>query len=944
MSQRPASETSNPGKGCAREVRGGPDIEFRPILVEAARLNSRPACWCIEANPNASSYWIMAHHDESRQPEQGWKLHVAAAVRTAEEVLRRALPVLIEEDADFKVIASRRRLAELNEGHGGVSQVGKFITVYPNNDAQAVRLACALDTATRGLRAPAVQSDRALRPRSLVHYRYGGYGGRYLQTPMGEILPSIATPEGTLVPDRRLAVYYAPPWVIDPFVAAGVTEALPATPRRIGSRYVLLATLHRSPRSTVDLCLDIDVPQRCVLKRVSDDGSGSFDRLRHEANVLTRLAPDQRFPAPFELFEDNGELLLAMEDVEGQTIEHVLSLLKESSALPARAQVVKWGCELAAMLDAIHGKGLVYGDLKASNVVVAPDGQLRLLDFELARARDGCGHESAPLYGRGTQGYMSPRQAAGHAPEVADDVYGLGAFLYLIATGAEPSRAPDPFALLDRPVELLNPAIGSSLAEVIGRCLDPVPAHRFTSAATVATALTAVGKTGPGSSPPFGGERVEPEPIARQRARASARRLGDMICAEAKRATDGRIAGWVIGRRFEDAYRSADLNAGGGACIALAELVAEFDDPAHRSTLTEGVRWLAEARRPLGNPLPGLYVGEAGVGVAQLRAGQVLGDAALIVAASERGHWIATLPHSSPDLFNGTAGRVRFHLWLWDETTDAAHLKHAIAAGEQLLAAAEVDAGGELRWTIPSGYDSLANKAWLGYAHGAAGIGDTLLDLFEVTKDSRFLEAARGAGLWLEKLARPALDDGSGLNWPISEADSSAMAFWCHGAAGVGRFMLHLGQLSAVPLAMEHAERASRVVARGARWAGATQCHGLAGNIEFLLDMYQATGDRAYLYEARSLALLMNTFAREVDGLLCWATDSEASNPGFTAGYPGVATCLLRLAHPETLPHLLSGAGFRRASITRVNGACGRSRRATSENGGHKFESCRASW
>jgi hypothetical protein len=151
------------------------------------------------------------------------------------------LGVLLGEDADFKVIASLRRLAELNEGRGGLSQVGKFITVYPNDDAQAVRLACALDAATRGLPGPDIPSDRPLRPRSLVHYRYGGFGGRHLRTPLGEIMPALATPEGTLVPDRRLSGYHVPSWVVDPFVAAGVAEELPAPTRRIGNRYVLLA-------------------------------------------------------------------------------------------------------------------------------------------------------------------------------------------------------------------------------------------------------------------------------------------------------------------------------------------------------------------------------------------------------------------------------------------------------------------------------------------------------------------------------------------------------------------------------------------------------------------------------------------------------------------------------------------------------------------------------
>jgi len=242
------------------------------------------------------------------------------------------------------------------------------------------------------------------------------------------------------------------------------------------------------------------------------------------------------------------------------------------------------------------------------------------------------------------------------------------------------------------------------------------------------------------------------------------------------------------------------------------------------------------------------------------------------------------------------------------------HPDYGVPFGQDRLIPLEHVATRETKWTIPAGYESLSHHAWLGYAHGAAGIGDVLLDLFEVAGDERFLVAAQGAGRWLNRLARPVLDDGSGLNWPVTENSPSMMTFWCHGAAGIGRFMLHLHQLDAMPSAWAIAERAARVVARGARWAGATQCHGLAGNIELLLDMYQACGDTAYLKEARSLACLLDAFARDVDGALHWITDSEMSNPGFTAGYAGVAMCLLRLAHPASKPHPLSTTAFREAS------------------------------
>jgi hypothetical protein len=119
------------------------------------------------------------------------------------------------------------------------------------------------------------------------------------------------------------------------------------------------------------------------------------------------------------------------------------------------------------------------------------------------------------------------------------------------------------------------------------------------------------------------------------------------------------------------------------------------------------------------------------------------------------------------------------------------------------------------------------------------------------------------------------------------------------------------------------------MVAHGARWAGPTQCHGLAGNIEFLIDTYQATGDPAWLAEARTLGHLLDAFAVERDGLLMFPSEScRVFTPDYMVGYAGVAMTLLRLADPDHRPHQLSRRGFRYRTASRPAMA-GRSAGAT---------------
>jgi lantibiotic modifying enzyme len=297
------------------------------------------------------------------------------------------------------------------------------------------------------------------------------------------------------------------------------------------------------------------------------------------------------------------------------------------------------------------------------------------------------------------------------------------------------------------------------------------------------------------------------------------------------------------------------------------------------------------------------------VKAALLRAGQVLPDPKFLDMASRLSIMLADDLCPSPDVFNGLAGRLRFHLLVWHATGDDAHLAYAVDAGDLLLQSARTPAPGYACWTIPPGYGELSNQTLAGYAHGAAGIGDCLVDLYEATGAPRFAAVARHAAQWVAamRFSEAPAETGSG-----SDAMIDALAGnWCHGAAGIRRFMLRLAQsgvwLDARPLA----ERAAVSVARVTRRHSPTQCHGLAGSIEFLLDVYQATGDLRHLGEARSLELLMSSYRLDRKDGLTWSCDHRrSSTPDYMVGYAGIATCLLRLAAPSRLPHQLSMKGF----------------------------------
>jgi len=429
--------------------------------------------WRVDPASDAIGTWIYVDKDRALIPDKGWKLHISATPWSASEVLDRTLPILFSEDACFKFAASIEVLASINEGEGGLGQIGKFMTIYPNSDAQAVQLAARIHEATEGLGGPEVLTDEPLVPGSLVHYRFGEFIGELDALPdEGERFPTDGVIPTGPPPDELVAP-------IDPFKEAGI--AIPLQKRLIGDRFLLTGTLYRSPRGSVHLAADLLEPNSRILKRAArwgralPDGTDARDLLRREAELLRLLSDDPHFPTAHELIEQ-VDLYLVMDHIEGPTLARLVGERTKQGDAPALAEIVRVGRGIAEALEKMHSKGLVYRDLNPENVIVVANGEPRLLDLELVSP---VGSTSA-LFAAGSPGYASPEQLEGSPVSVADDVYALGALLAFAATGHEPSEG------------LRLDAVDDGLAAIIERCRAIAPSERWSSMTEVSAALSGI--------------------------------------------------------------------------------------------------------------------------------------------------------------------------------------------------------------------------------------------------------------------------------------------------------------------------------------------------------------------------------------------------------------------------------------------------------------------
>lgn len=220
---------------------------------------------------------------------------------------------------------------------------------------------------------------------------------------------------------------------------------------------------------------------RDVVERFRREGR-AYARLRHEAIVSVH-----------DLVEKDDGLYLVTELVDGVDLAR---LLASGGALPA-ACVAAIGARVAEALDYVHFNGLLHRDVKPPNVMISRAGEVKLMDFGIAKGEDDSSLTRAGML-VGSPSYMAPEVLAGEEGGPAADVWALGVSLYELVTGEKPFRgktADELFAAVGRArftgVRTLAPDCPRRLARAIERCLARRPGARYRSAGALAAALHA---------------------------------------------------------------------------------------------------------------------------------------------------------------------------------------------------------------------------------------------------------------------------------------------------------------------------------------------------------------------------------------------------------------------------------------------------------------------
>ena len=264
----------------------------------------------------------------------------------------------------------------------------------------------------------------------------------------------------------------------------------PVAGQILDGRFKLIEQIGRGGMATLFKAQDLADGERLVVVKVPlpifAGGAGSWSFFQQEEAIGRRL--DHPLVLRFvPLGADRRRSYLTTEYVPGRTLaQH----LKERGILP-EAEALGLAAQLCAALEYLHGAGIVHYDLKPANVMVCPDGTIRLIDFGMAHPvlRSRFALAAAPP-AIGSSGYVAPEQARRKRGRTSVDIYGVGTILYEMLTGAPPFANDDAFAVTsarqvgDPPSPAaLNPALTPQTEEIVLRALRRDPAERYASAA-----------------------------------------------------------------------------------------------------------------------------------------------------------------------------------------------------------------------------------------------------------------------------------------------------------------------------------------------------------------------------------------------------------------------------------------------------------------------------
>lgn len=245
----------------------------------------------------------------------------------------------------------------------------------------------------------------------------------------------------------------------------------------IDGKYEILKEIGRGGMSIVYLAMDKRLNKQWAVKEIRKKGSGKNDEivvnsLLAEANMMKKL-DHPSLPRIVDIIDNGITIYVVMDYIEGESLDKILG---EYGAQP-EDMVVGWAKQLCDALSYLHSQkpSIIYRDMKPANVMLKPEGNIKIIDFGIAREYKE--QNLADTTVLGTKGYAPPEQYSGQT-DPRSDIFALGMTMHHLLTGVDP-RNGEPYA----PVRQWNPELSEGIEIIIDRCVEPAAENRYQNCA-----------------------------------------------------------------------------------------------------------------------------------------------------------------------------------------------------------------------------------------------------------------------------------------------------------------------------------------------------------------------------------------------------------------------------------------------------------------------------
>lgn len=245
--------------------------------------------------------------------------------------------------------------------------------------------------------------------------------------------------------------------------------------RKIDGRYEILKEIGRGGMSIVYLAHDDRLNKSLVVKdifkRENSNDKLLLQSLEIEWNMLKKL-DHGALPKIYDIIDSGGDILVVMDYIEGESLKQMLQREKVAEA----DDVIDWAKQLTNVLGYLHTRKpypIIYRDMKPDNVMLTPDGKVKLIDFGIAREYKT--ENTTDTRNLGTALYAAPEQNDGRQTDIRSDIYSLGVTLYHLVTGR--TKKDDVL----RPIRYWNQTLPEGLEYIISKCTEDEPDNRYQS-------------------------------------------------------------------------------------------------------------------------------------------------------------------------------------------------------------------------------------------------------------------------------------------------------------------------------------------------------------------------------------------------------------------------------------------------------------------------------